>query len=166
MDKTINKICMVFQGLGKTYVKTHEDELGIHVEDFDFKKFDHSNPEWFTDYTKELSKLYSDNSINYIFCNISADLIKFCTDSGFQYTIISPVFDKESNTDEYRRIKEILFGRYVLRKTQTEKNVHWIEHMKMNFDHWTCKSFFEDLDCLHHVIPVQSSKMELEKYLK
>ena len=51
MDKTINKICMVFQGLGKTYVKTHEDELGIHVEDFDFKKFDHSNPEWFTDYT-------------------------------------------------------------------------------------------------------------------
>ena len=136
------RIVLGFQGCGKTYLSERsEEKYGLTCRDMDFKYFDH-HTDWVKDYVDEVLE---QDGYDIVFCNISRELINELLSRDISFTVVAPMQDRCSGA-EYQAIKEMLFGRYVLRKTQTPQNVGWIEKLKANFDSWTDYEFFKECE--------------------
>lgn len=128
-------IILATQGLGKSYAASILDG----VKDIDIMNF-RGDPESYAD---ALIKASDDDNI--ALGNISAEIMSELNKRGEKFLIFAPVFSKDFTKEEaenYMLLKEIIFGRLVLRKTQNERNVAWLEKVKRNFDSWCDIDFF------------------------
>ncbi len=132
-------IILTIQGAGKTYAaETIEKVNDIDVADYRDKSVD--------DYVCALAmaeKAYEPSEKHYVLGNASVEVAEKLLEKGFEVSIYAPF--KESLGSDYEGMKERLFGRYVLRKEQTPKNVGWIEKMKKNFDIYCSMQTYSDL---------------------
>ena len=131
-------IILTIQGAGKTYAAQNIN----NVTDVDIK--DYRNVD---DYVNVLNFLndeaHQENS--FFLGNASYEVTEKLLEKGHKVVIFAPFKDLMSE-DEYQMTKELLFGRYVLRKRQTPQNVGWIEKMKENFDNYCNISLYSDLN--------------------
>lgn len=157
----MSRIILAFQGTGKTYFCNNETEK--QCKDLDFKEFVHC-PGWIKDYVDELERCQDRYDI--IFCNISKDLMDELSARDIPFTVVTPIwYTNRGQDDDYRTLKEIIFGRFVLRKEQTPSNVRWLEKIKANFDNWTNFNMFKPYidDGIADIIPMTVEKNSLSQ---
>ncbi len=151
------KIVLAFQGSGKSFLTKNLPEL--HCKDMDFKYY-RGKPNWEQEYIKTLQTNMEMGIYDFIFCNISEDIMRLLKNAGIEFYVVTPLWhdDAEREGRRFQKIKSILFGRYVLRKEQTPDNVKWLNRIKRHFDEWTAFSFFTKYVPEDHIIPLTGEK--------
>lgn len=157
-------IVLAFQGTGKTYFcEKIAYTLGFQCKDQDFKSFEHTDG-WIERYVDELE---NDSTNDIIFCNICKELMEELTKRKIAFYVITPLwYSARGQEEDFLTLKEILFGRYVLRKSQTPQNVCWLEKVKRNFDDWTNYSLFEEFVEYITFLPMTITNNSVEKLIK
>lgn len=157
----MEKILFAFCGVGKTYAAENSKK---HIVDNDMMYFDRSAEDFISTYAESIINYYNDDSVDYVLCNIHYDVMQYLINKGFNFGIITPVWENEPA--EIETIKEIIFGRFVLRKVQTAQNHKWLEKMKITFDSRTSITNFQPfIDTGNTLYPVSLGKSHLSDFL-
>ena len=155
-------IILGFQGCGKTSAAEVYPDKFI---DNDFKTYVHDDG-WIQRYVDDVIML-EEKGTKTVLCNISKELMDELVTRGISFRIFAPVWDKKQ-TEEFLDLKAMMFGRYVLRKEQTAKNVWWIEKIKRHYDEWTDMEFFKPyLDSGYAKLDVMTTRLnKMQVYLE
>lgn len=137
----MERVVLAFSALGKSFLKENAKSFGIQVVDNDVMYFDRRSNDFINTYVDEIEHYLADAENDYVFCNINNDVMYELCKRNIPFTIVAPIW--RQNPNEIKTVKELIFGRLVLRKTQTAKNVSWLENMKATFDNRTKYETFE-----------------------
>lgn len=123
----MGKIILCTQGTGKTSATSPI----ANIADIDVKYYDKDDPNWIELYVSDLIEATTKN--DYVLGNITCEVMKELEKREIPYSVFVP-FKNILDNREYQLSKQILFGRYILRKTQSPHNSNWIEKLKRHFD--------------------------------
>lgn len=137
-------IIAAFPGSGKSFATNLLNERKLmHVLDLDSSKFKKTK-HWKQHYVDVVEDIVKENKYDIVFINTYTEIMDELRDRNIEFDIVVPFNTPADNhiasyeIEEQRTIKEILFGRYILRDHSYINDYHgWMSAMLKNYDRWS-----------------------------